>query len=559
MITSKPLQVGLILGASLVSGALLAGACSPAERTFGALSDAGTDGPNLVCEPGSSAPCYDGPAATKGVGTCEAGLMTCNDDGMSYGACDGQILPATDDCMTPEDEDCDGAPLLCPLTYLASNAIPWTGNGDIHRNIALTPDGNAMVLASFEGMIPVGPMPVMSTGAGTDLLLVKVDPLGQVLWARGYGGDTSQTPGGAAVAGDSTIYVAGSFNGALDFGTGPVYQSQGQDDLFLARLNKEGDPLVALGVGDQSTQRATKVAVAKDGSVFIAGVFNGSMAFPNGPVMSVPPNGPTRIFVVKLAPAMTFLAAVQSAGQGNQEINDLTIDDQGDVLITGGFDGTIDLGGIAPSALGGQDIFISKLSGTDLTPKWLRAFGSPKTDNGMSIAVDTKGSILLTGRFQETMLMDADKLLSASEESIFVTKLLPMGGVLWAKAFGGGALGADYPYVATDGQDHIIVGGTFNSIAGTPDLDFGGGPLMGTQDAGFGMLDLFLAKLKPTGEHVASKAIGNEGIQLGSAVAVMMGDRIMISGGMSGTLDFGGGPIGMPDINNSMFFATYSP
>jgi hypothetical protein len=284
------------------------------------------------------------------------------------------------------------------------------------------------------------------------------------------------------------------------------------------------------------------------------------MAFPSGPVMSSSPNNPPRVFVVKLDPQLIYMAHAQSAGQGSQDLNDLAIDPQGDVVITGRFGGTIDFGGIAPSSIGGDDIYIAKLSGADLSPKWVRAFGGPQTDNGVSLAVDTKGAIVATGVFQGSMIMDAENLAAPSEESIFVAKLGPMGGVIWAKSFGGGAQGADFPNVTADSQDNILVGGSFTSLVGAPDLDFGGGPLMGTQDAGFGSFDLFLAKLKPTGDHVASKALGNDQIQIGSAVGVMSGDRIMLTGGMTGTLDFGGGPIGAPDLMSaSMFFATFSP
>ena len=61
-----------------------------------------------ICEPGSQAACYDGPPGTQDVGTCKAGLQTCNDLGTAYGACEGEVLPDIDACETPVDENCDG-------------------------------------------------------------------------------------------------------------------------------------------------------------------------------------------------------------------------------------------------------------------------------------------------------------------------------------------------------------------------------------------------------------------------------------------------------------------
>jgi hypothetical protein len=71
-----------------------------------------------VCLPGTTAPCYDGPAGTEGKGLCVAGTKTCAADGKSYDACVGQVLPApAEDCNTPGDDDCNGmANEVCSCT-----------------------------------------------------------------------------------------------------------------------------------------------------------------------------------------------------------------------------------------------------------------------------------------------------------------------------------------------------------------------------------------------------------------------------------------------------------
>src|SRR5262245_55782385 len=40
----------------------------------------------MVCEPGATTDCYDGPAGTAGVGSCVAGTHTCNAAGSGYSA-----------------------------------------------------------------------------------------------------------------------------------------------------------------------------------------------------------------------------------------------------------------------------------------------------------------------------------------------------------------------------------------------------------------------------------------------------------------------------------------
>jgi hypothetical protein len=79
------------------------------SSTTGSGGTGGTGGGMMVCMPGTTQPCYDGPAATKGVGICHDGQQTCLADGSGYGACAGQTLPLpAEDCTTPGDDDCDG-------------------------------------------------------------------------------------------------------------------------------------------------------------------------------------------------------------------------------------------------------------------------------------------------------------------------------------------------------------------------------------------------------------------------------------------------------------------
>lgn len=76
----------------------------------GAMTGSGGSGGSipLFCTPGATEPCYSGPAGTAGVGICKAGTATCNALGTALGPCVGEVLPVTETCLTPADDDCDG-------------------------------------------------------------------------------------------------------------------------------------------------------------------------------------------------------------------------------------------------------------------------------------------------------------------------------------------------------------------------------------------------------------------------------------------------------------------
>ncbi|MBL9102689.1 MAG: choice-of-anchor L domain-containing protein [Myxococcales bacterium] len=62
------------------------------------------------CAPGATKPCYSGPDGTLDVGPCRRGEQTCSEDGMTWSACAGEVVPeAVDLCANTVDDDCNGA------------------------------------------------------------------------------------------------------------------------------------------------------------------------------------------------------------------------------------------------------------------------------------------------------------------------------------------------------------------------------------------------------------------------------------------------------------------
>jgi hypothetical protein len=88
-----------------------AGDCSarqPEAEVCGDNIDNNCDGKvdeTCACTHGAIEPCYDGTAATRGVGLCSDGQRIC--DKGSWGVCIGQVVPAAEKC-DGLDNDCDG-------------------------------------------------------------------------------------------------------------------------------------------------------------------------------------------------------------------------------------------------------------------------------------------------------------------------------------------------------------------------------------------------------------------------------------------------------------------
>ncbi|MDF1561856.1 MAG: putative metal-binding motif-containing protein [Deltaproteobacteria bacterium] len=117
------------------------GACAgevlPATETCNAFDD-DCDG---ATDESLAQACYTGPAATRTVGQCADGISTCGNG--SWGACGGQVLPGTESCNALDD-DCDGS------TDEALFHVCYTGPAAT-RNIGVCSDGTETCTAGAWG------------------------------------------------------------------------------------------------------------------------------------------------------------------------------------------------------------------------------------------------------------------------------------------------------------------------------------------------------------------------------------------------------------------------
>jgi hypothetical protein len=102
------------------------GTCGTACATGEACSAGACKG--IICFPGTTEPCYTGPAGTEGVGPCKGGTHTCNSQGSGFGPCVGEVLPQTEICGDGIDQNCDGTDggALVLDEDFSDNSAGWT-------------------------------------------------------------------------------------------------------------------------------------------------------------------------------------------------------------------------------------------------------------------------------------------------------------------------------------------------------------------------------------------------------------------------------------------------
>ncbi len=82
------------------------------------------------CTPGKKYTCFSGNKAMQDVGDCKSGMAVCQSDGMTLGACSGDVLPKEEDYTKKGDENCDGSPSADTLwvQVLSTTGMPTSSS-----------------------------------------------------------------------------------------------------------------------------------------------------------------------------------------------------------------------------------------------------------------------------------------------------------------------------------------------------------------------------------------------------------------------------------------------
>jgi hypothetical protein len=333
--------------------------------------------------------------------------------------------------------------------------------------------------------------------------LRKFDSSGNQLWERTWGGTKKYNEGWSIVVDASgNAYVTGDFEGTVDFNPGAGVENHtanGSLDAFLSKFDPSGTFLWAKTWGGSVDDHGRSVTVDGSGNAYVTGQFQGSADFnPGAGVDNHASNGSYDAFLSKFDSSGNFSWAKTWGGSNAEDGLGVAVDSSGSVYATGYFELTVDFdpgsGVDNHTSNGFRDTYLSKFdsSGGFL---WAKTWGGSSTDGSYGLAVDSSGSVYVTGEFRETVDFDpgsgVDNHISNGSCDVFLSKFDSSGGFLLAKVWGGTDWDEGYG-VATDGSGNVLVTGYFG---GTVDFD----PAAAGVDnhTSNGNADVFVSKFAP--------------------------------------------------------------
>jgi hypothetical protein len=325
------------------------------------------------------------------VGVCKAGTHVCNAEGTGFGPCAGEVLPSAEDCKAPADESCDGMAPSCGSDTLWSRRF---GKAEGHA-VAVDPEGNPIIVGRFSGSVSFGGDTLWSSG-GFDAFVAKLDgSSGEHLWSMRLGGGEDQTAWGVGVDAQGNVIVVGEFLGEMSVGGGNTLSSAGGNDIFVAKYDgQDGAHLWSKRFGDGADQIARSVAVGPSGDLVVTGSFAGSVDFGTGSLTS---GGSFDLFVAKLDAQGNGMYAVRHGDGEEQNGRAVALEAAGGAVVTGDFRGAMDLGVTNIASTGGFDAFVLRLdpAGKPVYARGYGSKNHPQ--RGYAVAVNPAGNALVSG------------------------------------------------------------------------------------------------------------------------------------------------------------------
>lgn len=439
---------------------------------------------------------------------------------------------------------------LISLNSFSQNA-PWligVGGPEMEQPFSIVVDTskNVYTAGTFGGTMDFDSGPGttnLSTTGIIDGYIMKLDPNGNLLWAKNFNADNIVFISSLSLDSLNNIYVAGSVTGNadLDPGIGTFTVNASGQSVFVVKLNSAGNFIWAKVIDDISIRNMFS---DHSGNTYLTGSFTGTRDFDPSPTSFTLSASARNSYFLKLSASGNLVWVKKQGGNGSNDESEgyvVAQDKLGNNYLTGLFWGTIDFDpGVGVFNMTGpvntNSQFILK---TDALGNFIWAqkiAGSPNTVP-LSINVPASGNIYTTGFFTGTTDFDPGattfNLTSLnSTGNAFISKLDVSGNFKWAKQLKSTGPGFSYGIVC-DTLENLYTCGSFQGV-----IDFDPSLSMVSYTTTGGE-DMYILKLDSAGNYIWHKAGGGIDSDASTGITLDKKQSIYITGYFSNACDFG--------------------
>ena len=319
-------------------------------------------------------------------------------------------------------------------------------------------DGNYLLVGTSDSGIN-GNKTSAGFGGPDDYWVVKIDPDGNKIWDKTFGGTGRD---GDVFAVERTMDGGYLLGGTSDSGANGNKTSAGLGgiDWWLIKIDADGNKLWDLTYGGSAADYLYSIAPTGDGGYFLGGQ---SFSSPSGNKTSVR-FGERDSWLVKIDANGSKLWDKSYGGTSWELINDIQpASDGGFVLV--GTSSSVPSGNKTATSFGNHDGWVFKID-ADGNKLWEKAFGGSAIDYLSSIEPTGDGGYLLAGDSQSGVSGNKTSA-SFGAPDYWVVKIDVDGNKLWERAFGGTSSESFYGLGAATDGGYLLGGSSSSSPSGT--------------------------------------------------------------------------------------------
>ncbi len=288
-------------------------------------------------------------------------------------------------------------------------------------SVCVDVSGNALVTGTFSSStITFGSLTLTNKGVG-DIFLVKYNAVGTVLWAKNEGGPNDDI--GYSVASDASgnVYMTGYFSYDTITVGSDTLPNAGSIDMLVVKYDSAGDVLWAKNGGGTADDRSSSLAVDASENVYVTGNFSSPVL--NFDSLTLSNSGVLDMFIVKYNGNGDAIWANNAVGIYEDQGIFIAAEASGNTVLTGWFNSpSITFGSHTLINSGSDDIFLVRYDAGG-NAIWADAIGGAQSDYGFSVAIDNSGDAVVAGSFlSPEITFGSDTLWKQGNFPVFTAK-----------------------------------------------------------------------------------------------------------------------------------------
>lgn len=364
--------------------------------------------------------------------------------------------------------------------YSPTGAVVWIKqfgglSADRAIDLAVGPDQNIVVTGQFFGSVTFGATTLVSTANSKDIFIVKLDPAGNVIWARKEGGSLPENAYKLTIDNLNNVILTGEYQGVASIGANTFTSTNDPGtgapsfDLFISKYNSGGTPIWSLSGYADYDDRGLSVAVDAQNNIFFTGQFSDTLNFVSNTYNN---NGMNVGFLCKLNPAgqVQFFHLMKA---GYTLPYDVEVNQSNEPIVVGDFLGNMlyydQNGSNSIQNPYDKQIFVLKTSNTGQYT-WSHTLGSTNELSAKAVSIDPGNNIFVTGYFKcdLSQIQDSTENIfnSVGFKDPYLLKVSNGGSRMYIKQFGS-KLDDEGKGVAVKQADKPLLCGSY-----TGDLNF---------------------------------------------------------------------------------------